>query len=72
MVCCGGGLWVSRLVFNPLPPPCGVVVGVGFRVSGLHPRHPCGAVVGFGLFEPPLLPPCGVVCCGGGLWVSRL
>ena len=32
VVWCGGGLWVSSLVFNPLPPFCGVVVGVGFRV----------------------------------------
>ena len=32
VVWCGGGLWVSGLVFNPFPPPCGVVVGVGFRV----------------------------------------
>ena len=27
----GGGLWVSGLVLNPFPPPCGVVVCVGFR-----------------------------------------
>ena len=27
----GGGLWVSGLVFNPFPPPCGVVVCVEFR-----------------------------------------
>ena len=33
VVWCGGGLWVSGLVFAPFP-------GVGFRVYGLHPQPP--------------------------------
>ena len=45
VVWCGGGLWVSGLVFNPFPPPCGVVVGVGFRVC--TPAPPVVWVVGF-------------------------
>ena len=44
-VWCGGGLWVSGLVFNPFPPRCGVVVGVGFRVC--TPAPPVVWVVGF-------------------------
>ena len=37
-------LWVSGLVLNPFPPPCGVVVGVGFRVC--TPAPPVVSVVG--------------------------
>ena len=70
VVCCGGGLWVSGLVFNPLPPsPCGVVAGVKFRVCTwvlgyLTPLLPCGVVwgavvvgCGFRFSVYPLPPP---------------
>ena len=52
------GCRFSGLVFNPFPPPCGVVVlGLGFA-----PAPSCGAVVGFGLFNPPSPPLwCGVL-----------
>ena len=45
------------------------VLGLGFA-----PAPNCGAVVGFGLFNPPLSPHlwCGVVRGGGGLWVPGL
>ena len=41
---------------------CAVVVGLA--------SSPCGVVVGVGF--NPTYPPCGVVCCCGGLWVSGL
>ena len=66
-------IWRSVALIGPLmlPAPCGVGGGVGC-LRGLFnpPSSPSGVVVGFGLF--PLPPWCGVVWCGGGLWVSGL
>ena len=62
VVCCavvvGCGFQVYCLTL--FPPPCGVAVGVGFRVC-TRARLWCGG--GFWAVKTPPLPPCGVVWC---------
>ena len=58
MLCCAVGCGFQLHCLTLFPPPCGVVVGVGFRVCTCAQL----SVVRW----------CGVVRGGGGLWVPGL